>query len=102
MANIAEMGRRRWQNNDQKEKWYGEWTWSRRSGWVWRQQRSPGPKKPSRAQGKEDSPGRTAQPDHDRKVREFMQGIPIIAGKNKAEIAMILAVAAATVPAYYD
>ena len=69
---------------------------------MWRQQRCPGPKKAPLAQGKEDSPGRTAQPDHDRKVREFMQGIPIIAGRNKAEIAMILAVAAATVPAYYD
>ena len=69
---------------------------------MWRQQRCPGPKTAPLARGKEDSPGRTAQPDHDGKVREFMQGIPIIAGKNKAEIAMILAVAAATVPAYYD
>ena len=59
-------------------------------------------KKAPLAQGKDDSPGRTAQPDDDRKVQEFMQGIPIIAGKNKAEIAMILAVAAATVDAYYD
>ena len=44
----------------------------------------------------------TTQPDHQNIIKQFMDGIPVIAGKNNSEIAVILAVAAANVDAYYD
>ena len=62
----------------------------------------PRAKESTSCPSKEDSPGLTARPDHYRIVQEFVQGIPILAGKNQSQIALILAVAAAKVEAYCD